>query len=181
MVKVTMLEQTKYYQDPWKRFLKKIIHKVNYLQNISFESLEALVYKIKEESFDEDNIIVRPGDLTNKLYLISEGEVDIIFKHQDKEFVIETLGPGSNFGAMKIIQDSEQFDYYAKSKSGTTCQVLSKESLDEVSRGFYEIERIIQNQELVIMRHGFPTCDFTLVVNLKMGKYRIPWKEVVER
>ncbi len=46
------------------------------------------MYKVKHQYFPKGSTIIRPGDPSDKLYIISEGEVDIFLKSFDKEFIL---------------------------------------------------------------------------------------------
>ena len=55
----------------------------------------------KYQSFASDQVIFREGESGKHLYIVAEGEVDILVGDQ----VLETAGPGSIFGEIALIDD----------------------------------------------------------------------------
>ena len=120
-------------------------------------------------------MIVRPGDPSDKVFIVSEGEVDIFLKSFDREFVLQRIGVGSSIGAMAMMTDtSADFDFYAWAATGVTVQVLSKFDLDMMARDNDEIEKMIKWVDLEILWYGLPYCKFQTCYNLETT-YVDPW------
>ena len=105
------------YNDKWKRFLRSLINNTEYFKNLSFMTQEELLYSLKAESFEEGQVIFDNGDIIQKLYYISEGEISIVLQLDNGEEVItDMLSQGSHFGAYSILKDKKQmFTYKANS------------------------------------------------------------------
>lgn len=58
----------------------------------------ALFYSMKTKTFETDEPIMEQGKFNNRLYFINKGEVKALYKQEDKEFLIATLGPGNIIG-----------------------------------------------------------------------------------
>ena len=82
--------------------------------------------------------------------MISEGRVDIYLRHKEEVFLLQSLGVGSNFGAVGMMKDETSYSYIAKAKTPVTVQILTKETVRELSDKIPELERIIKEMEVYI-------------------------------
>jgi hypothetical protein len=72
--------------------------------NLSLEQLEAIEKLTHEEPYVEGERVVREGDPGENLYLVVEGELGVWRGHGgDQPQRLNTLGPGSYFGEMSIL------------------------------------------------------------------------------
>ena len=60
--KTKLKQHSRGYQDPMKLQLKEAISSTDYLSILPEETLDDLVYMLKQEKFDSDNVIFREGD-----------------------------------------------------------------------------------------------------------------------
>jgi CRP-like cAMP-binding protein len=56
------------------------------------------------KEYKDGEVIVRQGEIGDCMYLIQEGEVEVIQRHGDREFCLSVLGPGDFFGEMALIE-----------------------------------------------------------------------------
>ncbi len=56
------------------------------------------------KEYTDGQVIVRQGELGDCMYVIQEGEVEVIQRHGDKEFCLAVLGPGDFFGEMALLE-----------------------------------------------------------------------------
>ncbi len=74
---------------------------------IELPMLEHFTQRMKEARYEAGDVILREGESGNRLYLIIEGNVDIVKKVLGKETVdqqvIATLGAGETFGEMELV------------------------------------------------------------------------------
>lgn len=54
--------------------------------------------------YHDGDIIVRQGELGDCMFVIQEGQVEVIQRHAEKEFCLAVLGPGDFFGEMAILE-----------------------------------------------------------------------------
>jgi CRP/FNR family transcriptional regulator, cyclic AMP receptor protein len=54
--------------------------------------------------YDDGEVIVRQGELGDCMYVIQEGEVEVIQRHGDKEFCLSVLKAGDFFGEMALLE-----------------------------------------------------------------------------
>ena len=77
-----------------------------------------IIYNVNREKRDAGNEIIKREHITNCLYFIEQGEVEI--KYDD--YVIDTLNPGDYFGELSMLFNTNRiFDYIAK----TNCFLYS--------------------------------------------------------
>ena len=65
------------------------------------ETLKLFQESDEYKSYDEGETIFNAGSVAVEMYVIKEGEVEIIYNDQ----VLETLSPGDIFGEMALIDD----------------------------------------------------------------------------
>ncbi len=95
------------------------------LKNLSEEDLEALVTYVKEETFEENENIIKEGEIGDTLYILIEGKVDVIKTTiYDDEYVCASLNDKMNclFGEMAVIDNDKRS---ATIKAKTPCKTLS--------------------------------------------------------
>ena len=95
------------------------------LKNLCEEDLEALVTYIKEETFEENEDIIKEGDIGDTLYILISGNVDVIKTTiYDDEFVCASLNSDMHclFGEMAVIDNDKRS---ATIKAKTKCTTLS--------------------------------------------------------
>jgi CRP/FNR family transcriptional regulator, cyclic AMP receptor protein len=56
------------------------------------------------QMFRDGHAIIRQGELGDCMYVIQEGEVEVIYRKGEKEFCLGVLGPGDIFGETALIE-----------------------------------------------------------------------------
>ena len=56
------------------------------------------------KQYHDGDIIVRQGELGDCMYVIQEGEVEVIQRHAEKEFCLALLRAGDFFGEMAVLE-----------------------------------------------------------------------------
>ena len=78
------------------------------------------------ERFEAGQIIVKQGDLGDRMYLITEGEVEVLREDKGNTSLLATLGCGEYFGEMAIL---------SKQPRSATVRGLTKGSLVSIKQG----------------------------------------------
>jgi NADH dehydrogenase len=61
---------------------------------------------VRREHFDKGEVVFREGDRGDRLYIIVEGEVDVVREVDGQgESHLATLGPGACFGEVALVED----------------------------------------------------------------------------
>jgi NADH dehydrogenase len=74
------------------------------------------------EHFEANEIIFRQGDVGDRLYVIVDGQIELIKKDSAGEHVIGRLGPGACFGEMAVVNDAPRM---ATARTVTSANLLS--------------------------------------------------------
>ena len=103
------------------------------LKNLTDDDLKALESYVKEETFEENEDIIKEGDIGDTLYILIDGNVDVIKTTiYDDEFVCASLNSNMHclFGEMAVIDNDKRS---ATIKAKTECLTLSlnKESFSD--------------------------------------------------
>lgn len=74
----TFRDATAHYKDPWKKYIYKMICKVQYLKDfLSKKKLRELVYMMKIQTYDNNDWVLKPGDNANDIMFVTEGQVEV--------------------------------------------------------------------------------------------------------
>ena len=82
--------------------LKKLSN-VELLRSLPPEDMESILDFVTPIEIQENEIIFHRGDSADALYLITDGEVNIVADSEDHNQVIASLGPGKSFGEMALL------------------------------------------------------------------------------
>ena len=109
--------------------LKNAIVKTDYFSRLPDEVLEDLVYMLKQERFESDNVIFREGDPCRGIMYLMEGNIDICHSENGQEIVVDTLYPGSYLFSYTLLDGfSIQLTGIARGK--VSLLVLPEQSLN---------------------------------------------------
>ena len=56
----------------------------------------------------QGDVIVRQGDLADRFYVVSKGEVEVVHEQSSGESVVATLGPGAFFGEIALLRPTRR-------------------------------------------------------------------------
>jgi len=123
---------------------------------ISRDKLEIIIPLLEEVEFRAGEVIISEGEHGENLYLIYEGEVEIIksARRDGREFQekIAVLGPGETFGEMELI-DPEPRIATVRARENTLLLSLSNADLYQIYRDEQEtFTLLIMNISRIICR-----------------------------
>jgi CRP-like cAMP-binding protein len=113
--KSVFIQKIAQYKDNWMVFIKNMIRYVPYLKNLDPESLVMLMYSLKQERFDSDEIIFKESPSTNCLYFIVEGEVELFTHIYDREALKIISGNEANLIGWRTDRKSKNLSKFALS------------------------------------------------------------------
>ena len=107
----------------------ELIRRYPYFSGISIAQLNMLANIAEEAEYESGHYFHHEGEDLNKVYIIVEGEVSLItkFPQQDKEVVINTLGPGDVFGWTSLLPP---YSAGAGAKSNSKCTLIEFDSVE---------------------------------------------------
>lgn len=164
-----MLENLVFYQDKWKKFLKRTLKYISFLSHdVSDLILEDLIYELDTERVETGNYLFKKGFPCDCIYIIIGGEVDIYMENNGRETYIETLKQSCNIGTYSTIQE-EDYSFTCKAKTDCTLMMLKFETLDKYRNKYDELNYYLIEYEGFIEDNGSPFCDFLIYRNKKDG------------
>ena len=95
-IKKKLFENLRQYQDQFKKWQKQQLKNINYFQHLSVDILETLVYKLRQEYFEDGQLLFKHNDMVQQVYILADGQVDTFVSVNDEDLVLDTLRvPGS--------------------------------------------------------------------------------------
>ena len=98
---------------------------------------------IRREHFEPGEIIVREGDRGDWLYIIADGEVEVVRRVEDGHQILGCLGRGECFGEIALISDTPR-TATVRSKTGVNVLAVDRDAFHTLFaslpplRGFFE-------------------------------------------
>ena len=118
-----------------------------------------MLYTLRQEQFEDGNVIFREGDNCKGIIFVMEGGVEISYTENGQSIVIDTLVQGSSlFSYSCLAEKSIPLTGIAVGK--TTVLVLPYETLEasrNVNSNFNAELEVIEDY---IENNGVPPCDY---------------------
>lgn len=109
-----------------------MLQSVPLFATMTLEQLEAIHLCLSEQHYTREELIFSEGDVGDEMYIVVEGEVEILIKLETAEpFLLASVGPGSYFGEMAIL-DNEPRSAAARVSKEARLLVLKGEQLKEL-------------------------------------------------
>lgn len=115
------------------------------------EEMHSLLPHLKEAAFKKGATIFKRGDEGDRMYLIGEGEVELILGNSSRQAGFGMLGPGEAFGEMALLSGDPR-NATVRAVSDLAVWTLEKEDLDEVLEDCPALKHAFQ--ELIRERQG---------------------------
>ena len=139
---------------------KTFIQSVPILNSIEHYQQAILCVSLIKETFEEGKFIVKEGESADCIYIVKEGEVNIV--HDGK--VVRTLKRGENFGERSIlVQSLRTMDVVAK--TNCVCYSISKVTLQNMLG-----EKYITLLFLNFIKASFITSKYFKIFNTNLLK-----------
>ena len=158
-VRNKLKEKLKTYSDKMKLFCKTSLNALPFLDNLKDEIIEEIAYHLKQRYYKQDEVIYRVGDPVENIYFVSRGEIELIYKFKEHDFVLHYLFQGWYMGGYHILNDHYQ-NHTARTLSDTTLQCLSKESLKILTNTIPEFKSRIDEAILYFQNTDDPIVSF---------------------
>jgi len=131
-IKKKLFENLRQYQDQFKKWQKQQLKNINYFQHLSNEILETLVYKLRQEYFEDGQLLFKHNEQVQQVYILADGQVDTFVSLNDEDLVLDTLQvPGSVLCQYSILQKAP-ITYSARATMETHMLVLSIDTINKL-------------------------------------------------
>ena len=116
---------------PPKEFLKRI----KPFSFLSEDELDILLSSLEVEIFEEGEVILKAGNVSEYVYLVHSGSVGIYQNSQNRKTreIVDHIGKGELFGVISAISDTPS-GITAVAMKDTVCYMFGKEAFKEVFR-----------------------------------------------
>ncbi|MGH8972946.1 MAG: patatin-like phospholipase family protein [Acidimicrobiia bacterium] len=89
--------------------LEQQLRVIPFFRNLPADALEAIVDRLKLETFSHGEVVFRKGEPSGSMYVVRSGQVDVVLEgemtgHTDQE-PLASLGPGSFVGELGLLLD----------------------------------------------------------------------------
>jgi NTE family protein len=89
--------------------LEQQLRAIPFFRNLPADALDAIVGRLKLESYSPGEVVFRKGEPSGSMYLVRSGQVDVVLEgdmtpHKDRE-PLASLGPGSFVGELGLLLD----------------------------------------------------------------------------
>ena len=122
-----------------------ILKKAQPFKGLSRKLLGKLLIDLIPKDYTAGETIFSEGDTGKALYVVMQGSVKIIKMTGQSEKILSTLGPGSYFGELAIINNSHRFAS-AVAEENTEVLIMYKAYFDDLIKGNSAISsRILLN------------------------------------
>lgn len=109
-----------------------MLQSVPLFATMTLEQLEAIHHCLTEQQYTLGELIFAEGDVGDEMYIVAEGEVEILIKLETPEpFLLTTVRPGAYFGEMSVL-DNEPRSAAARVSQDARLLVLKGEQLKEL-------------------------------------------------
>jgi len=128
------------------QFRRNIIRNVHYLAKLPDEIINEIIAHLEVKRFAKDSIILKSGDVSDRLNFIRHGEVNVIVQSPTKnadgeqeELLFDTLNSGSCFCAYTFISDDAQQLQMFKAKSNCIVESIGREDFFNLAKKYYQL------------------------------------------
>ncbi|GHD59475.1 hypothetical protein GCM10017083_43720 [Thalassobaculum fulvum] len=101
--------------------------------------------KLKQVSFDHDEVILKPDQPCQGAFLIEAGRVEVYRMSGGRKVVVALLGKGEVFGEMALV-DHVPHARYVRALEDTDCLLISREQYEELMEHTPAIVRLFLNR-----------------------------------
>ena len=150
------------YDDQWKLYIIKLIKNVDYFEGISERILKSIYYDLKQEYYQEDDVIFNIGDPTNKAYFITQGIIDLYIPSEEGDMILlDQLKIGSSLGSYSLLSEQTRM-FKAIAKTYCAVTVLTQADITRLKFMYGDELKSIDEAEEWVQENGVPFMDFRI-------------------
>jgi len=108
------------------------------LVNILFSKMELVMY-------DPEEVVIRQGQVAEKLFFISKGECEVTVADENREeSFVQIMGPGSYFGEIGLISTTNRRTATVQTKSYCNIGHITKKTFNEIITIFPDVKNAMK-------------------------------------
>lgn len=102
-----------------------LLLKVDVFSKIPLERLRTYALLVKRMKYQTDGYVFHQGDVDNKAYLLTQGQLAITHSYGDHINTHGSIHPGKMFGTVALISDTERL-FSVKATEPSVCLILPR-------------------------------------------------------
>jgi len=133
----------------------EILKKIPLFRECTNTELIKIANLLQRVGFNPDDVVFRRGESGDALYLIREGQVEVLApspEEENVEDVVAMLGPGDLFGEMALVE-GEPRSATVRSKTDSKLLRLQKDYFERLMIQEHEIALKIYRKLTIILSH----------------------------
>jgi len=153
-----------------------MVDNIEYIKNVSLfkslqeDELKLLSTRLTAHEYKEGETVLREHEKSTNLYILVEGEVNVVLETDEIEFVLDELQAGQFFGEMGLLD--------GKSRSAGVVCMSDCKMLRLSGKDFYEILKLNPS---ILRSLVLELCDRLRKANAKLKGDNNPQVAVVSR
>lgn len=109
----------------------EVLKNISIFKYLSEAEIDIISNQLEKKTFNEGETIVEESNTGHEMYIIIDGEVQVILKREDTLLVLAKLGPGGFVGDMALLTDHPR-SATVKALTKCTTLIFRKELLDSM-------------------------------------------------
>lgn len=165
------------YNDSLKLFKENRLREIPYFKNLSQDAIHDVIFKLKTLHSEKGSLILKEDEVVDKIFIVTEGLIDIEIFVDNENFVLESLPRGAILNHHKFLF-GKKFKLTARCKVFTSVLYLTiddfYELMDENEEIYahyaeYEVKHLNHlNQKTLLLDFRFP---ISVNADSKSAKY----------
>lgn len=112
----------------------KFLARVPMFENLMVSDVEFLLDELREVTVEPGDWVVRQGERGDGMYLIEDGEVEVVLDQEGEYQVVATMGKSEYFGEMSLINQKPR-SASVRARSESTLLFLSERNFNRMVSG----------------------------------------------
>lgn len=152
------------YEDYDFKFRRNMIKNTPYFRNLDREIIDEIVYLLRPNRYDPNTVIIKYGDITNKIHYLKQGEIIVSIPEKtgisQRETHFETLNAGSCFCAFSAFSEEVQQLVNFKAKTSCIVETIEVKDLEYIERTYLQLSDEVKKLKLLIENKDKSELDF---------------------
>ena len=117
------------FQDPFKQFVFNSLSQIFYFaKTLTQHNMHQILYTLEQRIYEKGHIILRQKRECEELFIVQNGEVEMVTSFEGNEFVLDTLYQGSIINHRQFLM-SDFMEVTARAKTNCVLLLLTKKTL----------------------------------------------------
>lgn len=110
-----------------------------FFKGLTTEEAGSFFFALREQHFESEQVILAQGQTNDRLYLVHQGNLKVVYQDKEKEMLIQRLGSGDIFGQDTFFSVNV-CTATAKTLSAVKCSYLERKTLENLKSALEFLE-----------------------------------------